>query len=258
MENEKFLNPNYVPDEFKVPYDVIELPSQGLLYPNKKSSVKVEYLTAYDENVLTSPNLLNSGKFIDILVEKKVKDLGFDHKNLLIGDRLAILLYLRTTGFGNEYIQYVFDEDNNMVEGTIDLTQIKTKKLDIKPDSNNEFDYTLPLSKMKIKFKLLTIKDIEEIELIDEKTKQKNNNISTLQSLKLERSIMEIDGERDKLKISHILKSPNIKILDIRNFNKYVTEIEPGIDTKTTATISGGKSVECFLRFGSNFWFPKI
>lgn len=37
------MDPNHVPDEFKVRYDVIELPSQGILYPNKKSSVKVEY-----------------------------------------------------------------------------------------------------------------------------------------------------------------------------------------------------------------------
>ena len=59
MENNSFIDPNYVPEEYKVPYDVIELPSQGLLYKNKKSSVKVEYLTAYDENILTAPNLLN-------------------------------------------------------------------------------------------------------------------------------------------------------------------------------------------------------
>ena len=78
MESQSFIDPNYVPDEYKVPYDIIELPSQGLLYKNKKSKVKVEYLTAYDENVLTSPNLLNSGKVLDVLIERKVKDLGFD------------------------------------------------------------------------------------------------------------------------------------------------------------------------------------
>ena len=258
MEKEMFMNPNYVPEEFKVPYDIIELPSQGLLYPNKKSSVKVEYLTAYDENVLSSPNLLNSGKFLDILIENKVKDLGFDHNNLLLGDRLAILLYLRTTGFGNDYHQYVFDEDKNLVEGVIDLSKIEIKKLEIKPDNNNEFDYTFPLSGMKIKFKLLSSKETDDLELLDQKSKERNNNVSILPTLKLERSIMEIDGERDKLKISHILKSPKMKILDIRKFNKYVSDIEPGINTKTTATISGGKSVDCFLRIGTNFWFPKV
>ena len=40
MENNSFMDPNFVPDEYKVPYDVIELPSEGLLYKNKKSSLR--------------------------------------------------------------------------------------------------------------------------------------------------------------------------------------------------------------------------
>jgi hypothetical protein len=93
-DSNNILNPNYVPEDYKVPYDIIELPSQGLLYPNKKSQVKVEYLTAYDENILTSPNILANGKIIDVLLERKVKDLGFEHKLLLEGDRMAIILFL--------------------------------------------------------------------------------------------------------------------------------------------------------------------
>ena len=127
-----FVDPNYVPEEYKVPFDVIDLPSQGLLYKNKKSSVKVEYMTAYDENILTSPNLLSNGKALDVLIERKVKELGFDHDELLSGDRMAILLFLRTTGLGNEYYQTVFDEDRNLVEGIIDLSELKMKNLNVK------------------------------------------------------------------------------------------------------------------------------
>ena len=59
-ENISVMDPNYIPEDLKTPYDVVELPSQGLLYKNKKSKVKVEYLTALDESILTSPNLSNS------------------------------------------------------------------------------------------------------------------------------------------------------------------------------------------------------
>jgi len=256
MNNNSFMDPNFVPDEYKVPYDVIELPSQGLLYKNKKSSVKVEYLTAYDENILSSPNLLNSGKVLDVLLEKKVKDLGFDTKELVSGDRMAILLYLRTTGIGNEYEQFVFDSSGNMVQATVDLSTIKTKNLTVKPDQNNEFDFELPISKKKIKFRLLTQKDEDEINDIDKKLLEKNGNISTVNTLRLERSIMEIDGERDKLKISHILK--NLKILDVRKYNKYVVDIEPGLDLNVTARTQGGESVDTFLRIGRTFWNPEV
>jgi len=256
MEDKSFVDPNYVPSEYKVPYDVIELPSQGILYPNGKSSVKVEYLTAYDENVLTSPNLLSNGKFVDVLLKNKVKELGFDVDDLLAGDRIAILLFLRATGLGNEYQQLVIDDSGKVVEGIIDLSTLKTKKLEIKPDNNKEFDFILPSSKKKIKFRLLTGKDESEIDTIDDENKEKNDGVSTSSSLRLERSIMEIDGVRDKMKISHTLKTLNL--LDVRKFKKYVTEIEPGIDFNTTARIHGGESVSCFLRLGRNFWNPEI
>lgn len=256
MENNSFMDPNFVPDEYKVPYDVIELPSQGLLYKNKKSTVKVEYLTAYDENILTSPNLLNSGKVLDVLLERKVKDLGFDIKELVSGDRMAILVYLRTTGLGNEYEQMVFDSTGKMVPSIIDLTTIKSKTLTVKPDENNEFDFVLPISKNKIKFRLLTQKDEDEISEIDKNLMEKNNNISTSNSLRLERSIMEVDGIRDKMKISHILKT--LKIMDVRKFNKYLREVEPGLDLNVTARTQGGESVDTFLRIGRTFWNPEV
>lgn len=256
MNDQSFMNPNFVPDEYKVPFDVIELPSQGLLYKNKKASVKVEYLTAFDENILTSPNLLNNGKVLDVLLERKVKDLGFDPKELLNGDRIAILLYLRTTGLGNEYNQMVFNKEGELVDGIIDLASLKTKKLEVTPDENNEFDFILPNSNKKIKFRLLTAKDDDEINEIDKKALEKNKGISTLQTLRLERSIMEIDGDRDKMKISHTIKLLNL--IDIRKLNKYITDIEPGIDFKTEARTQGGESVDCFLRMGRSFWYPEI
>ena len=35
MENQNIMDANFVPEEFQTPYDIVELPSQGLLYPNK-------------------------------------------------------------------------------------------------------------------------------------------------------------------------------------------------------------------------------
>ena len=64
MEKNNVLSPEYVPDELTTPYDVLELPSQGILYPNKQGSIKVEYLTALDETILTSPNIISNNKEI--------------------------------------------------------------------------------------------------------------------------------------------------------------------------------------------------
>jgi hypothetical protein len=64
------LDPNYIPEELKTPYDIIELPSQGILYKNNKKSVKVEYLTAMDESILTSPNIASGNKVINFIRKK--------------------------------------------------------------------------------------------------------------------------------------------------------------------------------------------
>jgi hypothetical protein len=259
MENtNSFLDPNFVPEDYKVPYDLIELPSQGLLYPNKKSQIKVEYLTAYDENILTSPNILANGKIIDVLIERKVKDLGFEHKLLLEGDRMAIIIFLRVSAFGPNYLQPVIDPiSKKIVEGEVDLSTLKNKKLTVKPDENGLFDFKLPNSNKNIKFRFLTGKDEEEIDLLDTQLMERNkNDISNKITLRLERSIMDIDGEKDKIKISNLLKA--LPIMDIRKLNKYITEIEPGIDFKTTARTQGGESVPTFLRINKNLFWPDI
>ena len=41
-------------DNFTLPHDVVQLPTGGVFYKNKKKTVKVGYLTANDENILLS------------------------------------------------------------------------------------------------------------------------------------------------------------------------------------------------------------
>ena len=63
--------------QFEIPFDVIELPSKGLLYPGADSTCKVQYMTASDENILTSPNLIKNGKALDVLLERKIVELNY-------------------------------------------------------------------------------------------------------------------------------------------------------------------------------------
>ena len=256
--DKSFNVPEAPPAEFTIPYDVIELPSQGLLYPNKQKTVKVEYLTALDETILTSPNIINNNLITEVLLERKIKELGFDPELLIEGDRTAILIFLRITGFGPEYKQMVFDENvGKLIEGEIDLSTLTPKKLTVKPDKDGYFDYILPTSKKKIRFKLLNGKDEKEITQRDEHDLEVNpEGISNKIIYRLERQIISIDGISDKIKISNIIK--HLTILDSRQLRKYISDIEPGIDFKTNARTPGGASVSCFLRFGTSFFWPEL
>ena len=257
MEN-VFMDPEAKTGEFQVPYDILDLPSQGLLYSNKQKSVKVEYLTALDETILTSPNILNNDRLTDVLISRKVKNLGFDPGELLEGDRTAILIFLRVTGFGNKYTQMVYDkQSNSMVEGEIDLSALKQKKLGVNPDADALFDYELPTSNKKVKFKLLNGNDEKEIDNRDENDmKIKKDGISKKLIYRLEKQVVFIDGITDKIKISHIIQ--NLSIMESRQLRKYINEVEPGIDFKVSAGIPGGGSVDTFLRFNTSFFWPEL
>jgi len=252
------LDPNYIPEDLKTPYDIIELPSQGLLYKNNKKSVKVEYLTAMDESILTSPNISSGNKIISILLQRKVKDLGMEVNDLLVGDRTAIMIYLRVTAFGEEYKQMVYDpKKEKYVESIIDLTKLEQKKLTVKPNEDGEFEFVLPKSNKKVTFTLLTGKDDEIVDLRDEEEqKRSSDGVSNKNLIRLEQQIKSIDGDRNKIMISNVLKK--LPIIDSRSLRKYIDEITPGINFKTTARTQGGESLDTFLRFGVNFFWPEL
>jgi len=259
MENvTQNLDPNFVPEEYRTPFDMIELPSQGILYKNNKKSVKVEYLTAMDESIISAPNISNGNKLIDILLTRKVKDLGFNAEDLLIGDRTALMVFLRVTAFGEQYTQLVYSpKENDFVEAVIDLSSLNQKKLTIRPDENGEFEYTLPKSNKKVTFTLLTGKDEEIVDIRDTEFKKRDpDGVSNRLMFVLEQQVKSIDGDRDKIRISNVLKK--LPIIDTRSLRKYINDITPGLDFKTTARTQGGESLDTFLRFGSNFFWPEL
>lgn len=135
-------------------YDVLELPSKGLVYPHKIGKLKVAHLTAADEDFITSPNLYKDGKIIDVILRRKILDKRIDPKTLCQGDIDAILLWLRADGYGPNFPVSVTDSSSKeRFETTIDLTELKFKEFNLTPDDEGLFSFTLPLSKKNVKFK---------------------------------------------------------------------------------------------------------
>jgi hypothetical protein len=149
-------------------YDVISLPSNGECYKSKQKSVAVSFLTAYDENLITSPNLYKDGLIIDFLLKHKVIDKKIDIDKLCVGDSDAIILWLRATGYGNEFPVIVTDPiTDKQFEAIIDLTTIKTKPFTLKGDENGYFSFTTPNKKDLIKFRFLTRGDEKKLEKLN-------------------------------------------------------------------------------------------
>jgi len=245
--------------QIQVPFDVIPLPSKGLLYPGQNGMVKVEYLTAMDENILTSQNLIKSGKVLEYLLERKIKESPVPMEDLLVGDRNAIMIWLRATGYGEMYPVKLTDPGSGVeFDYEINLSELKNKELPdgVEPDERGEFSFELPKSKLKIKFKLLTVGDEKSIMSRAEKyEKATKSQVSNMLTYRLQAQIKEIDGNRD---INYIQQYVNVMpAFDSLKFREYSDSIEPGIDMSVEVEGPTG-TFQAPVAIGLNFFWPNV
>ena len=238
--------------QFNQPFDVIPLPSEGKLYKNKKKSVKVAYLTTADENILTSPNLVESGEFLEILINRKLLEPDLRYEDLIPGDRNAIMIWLRATGYGEMYPILAYDENDEPFETEVNLSELDTVNLTTEPDSEGLFEYELPLSKKKVKFKILTVGELNVLEKIVEDNK--DNPVNEEQTLVLENQLVEIDGSRDKAFIKEFANT--MRVGDAQGLRNYISTIECGVDMNIDVRTPGGGSVAMFLPITPRFFWP--
>ena len=234
-------------------YDVVQLPSQGVHYENKKKSVRVAYLTAADENVLQSPNLVQNDLVIEELLRRKIIDKDINVEELAEEDRQAVLMFLRNTAFGTDYKVILEDpKTREEFEENIDLSSIKFKDFKLTPNAKGEFEYYLPISKRNITFKFLSPKQEKEIDLI--KNSVSGNQVAPLNTKRLEMMIKSVDGNTDQMAIYQFIQSMPIK--DSQDFKKYVAENKPGIDLIYEVIAPSGEKVLVRVDFGVEFFRP--
>lgn len=176
-ETETRLEQEYIPKKGEYDaganFDMIKLPSKGEGYKDKISKVAVSYLTAYDENMIVSPNLYRDNLILDYILQEKLMSKEIDPLDLLEGDRDAIILFLRMNGYGNEYpITATDDATGKEFDTVVNLSELKFKDFDLKGDSNGWFPFTLPESGIEVKFRFPTHRDT----LILEKMKKAEDN----------------------------------------------------------------------------------
>ena len=247
--------------QFDFPTEVISLPSQGLLYPKghplSKGTVEIKYMTAREEDILSSQNLIKKGIVLDKLFESVVVEPGVNVNDIFIGDKNAI----RILGYGADYTVEITDPfSSEKQEVTIDLSLVETKDIDeTLLNSKNIYTFTLPQSKKVIEFKLLThgdeqdiSKDIQALEKINKSKSSSSSDVTT----RFRYMILSVDGNTDT---GFITKWINNEFLarDTKAFRKYVREISPDLDLKFKFTSDiTGETEALDIPFGVSFFYP--
>ncbi len=221
-----------VDNEFVVPTEEVTLPSRGVFYANNKSTVKIKYLTAEEDNILFSTDLLKSGKVLDVLLENAILDKDLRPEDMVSGDRNFLLIEIRKTGFGNEYKpgDVACSSCGQDYDPIVDLNKLKPRMLEVMPDSDGLYSVELPITKMPIRFRLLKGSDEKRLSKLMESNQKKPGNfkVSRLITERYLLQIMEVNGNKDKLYISKFISAMPTR--DSLFFREYNRQIEPGID----------------------------
>ena len=213
-------------------YDVIQLPSNGQCYRNKVDRVPVAYLTAYDENIITSPNLYKDGLVIDFLLKNKIVNSEINVDDLVSGDADAIILFLRATSYGPEFPIVVNDPDTGeQIDTTVDLSTLKPKEFKLVGDENGWFEYVTPIKKDTIKFRYLTrkqekqLRKVTELESYGTKAAMLDRERETLQAAIMnDKCISENDKKTMRAAIKTIETwSKKLKELNSSEFTRIMT-----------------------------------
>jgi hypothetical protein len=245
---------------YPFPTEVISLPSKGLCYPEasplSKGEITIKLMTAKEEDILTSTNLIRKGIQLDKLLESIVVEPGVNINDLLVGDKNAILVTSRMLAFGPDYQISIRDNVTGVEEDVnVDLSQIKIKEIDESLlNRQNEYDFILPVSKTPIKFKLLTHGDEliinKDVEASEKITKQ-GNEITT----RYRKVIVEVNANRD---LGHISNFVTNQLLagDSRGLRKYMKQITPDLDLTFEHMHSNGETEALRIPFGIDFFYP--
>jgi hypothetical protein len=217
--------------EFKIPTEIVTLPSKGLLYPKEsplaKGEIEMKYMTAAHEDILTNANYIRQGTVIDKLLKALIVT-DIDYNELLVGDKNALLIAARILGYGKDYTI-----NHNGKEVIVDLTQLTEKIVDesLFKSGTNEFTFNLPNSGNTVTFKILTHGDEQKIDAEIKGLQKINPNSSTDLTTRLKYMITSINGDRDIKSIRSFVDNA-LLAPDARALRKYYVTISPDVNMK--------------------------
>jgi hypothetical protein len=248
----------------EIPIETVPLPSAGKVYPvnsplHDRETVDIRAMTAREEDVLTSKAYLKSGVVITELIRSCLVDKSIDPVDMLNGDRNALMVAIRITGYGADYdVEVDCDECDEKTPRSFNLGELEIRRLTISPvqPGMNLFEFTLPYTKKTVRFKFLTGRDEDDI--MSSARKQKKLQLSTAETgitTNLLYSIVAIDGVDDRGKIAGFVRMMPAR--DSLALREYIRQNEPGIIMRQDVKCPRcGREEEVAMPMAASFLWP--
>ena len=224
--------------ENKFPTEIVDLPSQGLIYPTdhplRSGKVEMKYMTAKEEDILTNQNYIQKGIVLDKLLEALTMN-KFSLKDMITGDKNALLIASRVLGYGKDYTFRAYNSDTKQIEDfTVDLTTLNDKNLDpnnLIEEGINNFSFELPHSKTSITFKILTHGDEKKIDREIQGLQKINKESIPEISTRLKYTITSVDGDTEKKTIREFVDKYMLA-RDSRALRAEIARVSPDVNLK--------------------------
>jgi transcription elongation factor Elf1 len=255
-----------VPVKTAYPSEVIELPSEGYFYeessPLASGKLDIKYMTAREEDILTSQNLIKKGVVLDRLLEALIVTPNVVLDDILVCDKNAIFVAARRLAYGDNYEGKVTcTACNEESIQSINLNDLKFKEYDFSQvqKGQNLFTFELPTSKKVVTFKLLTSKEEKNIDVelknLEKITGKGSAGKGADVTTRLKYIIQSIDGVTDRQIIKKLVDDmPARDAFALRQFIKGVT---PDLDMVFNFTCpSCGHEEVRPIPIGINFFWP--
>lgn len=254
--------PAYVP-----PTDVVPLPSKGICYPvdhplHGVDRVEIRSMTAKEEDILTSTALLKQGKAMSALIRSCLLNKTIDPDDLLTGDRNAILMAIRVTGYGPEYeVKVACPACEEIVDHTFNLQKLSVTNFaeDVSPiePGTNKFLFKLPVLKKDVIFKLQTGSSQREVDQEQEASKRKLGPAADKPvTTNIFYHTLSLGGETDRGKLRSIVE--RLPAGDSRALRNYMDKISPGIEMVQEMKCPHCDAVsEVEVPMGTEFFWPQ-
>ena len=246
---------------YKFPTEVIDLPSGGKLYgkdsPLYGGKIELKYMTAKEEDILTSQNLIKKGLVIEKLLNSLIMTPGVHIDDLFLGDKNAVMVASRILGYGPEYIcEVTHPRTYDKKEYTFNLADCPFNELPEDVDyTKNEFEFNLPLAKTKITWKILNGHDENLIDDEIKKTSKLTKDVKPELTTRLKHVITSINGDTDTKNIYSFVD--NLLSRDSILLRNEIQRVTPDINLKQEIEFEEGDSVTVNIPMTVGFFWPK-
>ncbi len=227
---------------FVVPTEFVELPSKGLFYPenhplHNQETIEIKHMTAKEEDMLTSRALLKKGIALERVLASIIVDKRIDPHSLLVGDRNAVLIATRISGYGSEYnTKVTCPQCGTACEHVFYLHELNAKEhgrfegLDVRYNPENQtFTTRLPRLGADVSLRLLRGQDEQNLLTQIESARKKNRAEKTITN-QLRHIIAAVNGDSSPEVINVLVD--NIPSVDSRHLRLVYKLCMPDIEMK--------------------------